>query len=376
MTDMKKQLDDELSYITLSVSEEEIIMKAKRKPAHKSFVPRLVAAMIALILIATVCLIPMFTGNNNEDNKYSFVVYAGAQEIPQDKFVVINDDETNFVHFDFNKILDENADPEDITKRYLFHSLRKDFKLKIEGENIDHFEFFINKGILTEYEQLYLTNPSNYGEPAGVSSDFSYSEDGKPENIIIAYYWTQNKVTYSINPVCPTNPFTLMGMNAPELTSYIALPDTGDIVTDEKFGIYYPDKLHVDAEALGYNPIAYGFRTDEESAVTDEEIAKLREYAKADDMVGFYNYQNQIFKRLFDEVYIDILVYKTTTTEPYYYYETVRLEFCYNPIEVTSKDVASTNRSETLSKGTLSARLVDMPQERQEYLLSLRSRNN
>lgn len=374
MTDIKKQLDAELSHITLNIPEEEIIIKAKKKPAHKPYVPRLVAAMIALILIATVCFVPGLI-NNNEESKYSFVVYAGAQEIPQNKFVVINDDETNFVHFDFNKILDENADPADITKKYLFHSLRKDFKLKIEGENIEHFEYHINKGILTEYEQLYYTNPSNYGEPAGIDSDFSYSIDGKPENIILADYRTQNNVTYSINPVCPTNPFTLMCMNKPELTSYIALPTTGNIVTDKNFKLYYPDKLHVDAESLGYNPIAYGFRTDDKSAATDEEIAKLREYAKADDMVGFYNYQNQIFKRLFDEVYIDILVYKTKNTEPYYYYEFVRLEFCYNPIEVTDKDIASANHSETLSKGTLSARLVDMPQERQDYLLSLRSQN-
>ena len=370
MTDMKKQLDSELSHITLNISEEEIIMKAKKRPAHKPFVPRLVAAMIALVLIATVCFVPGLI--NNTDTEYSFVVYAGAQEITQDKFVVINDDETNFVHFDFNKILDENADPADITKKYLFHSLRKDFKLKIEGENIDHFEFFINKGILTEYE----TNYDDQGNYMGTAADFSYFKNGKLENLIISTYDTQDNVTFYLNPVCPTNPLILSLMESPELTPYIALPNTGDIVTDENFKLYHPDKLHVDAESLGYNPIAYGFRTDGESAATEEEIAKLREYAEANDMVGFYNYQNQIFKRLFEEVYIDILVYKTKDTEPYYYYEFARLEFCYNPIEVTHKDVASTNHSETLSKGTLSARLVDMPQDRQDYLLSLRSQNN
>ncbi len=370
MTDIKKQLDDELRHITLNSTEEEIILKAKRKPAHKPFVPRLVAAMIVLVLIATVCFVPGLI-NKNEDSQYSFVVYAGAQEISQDKFVVINDDETNFVHFDFNKILDENANPTDITKRYLFHSLRKDFKLKIEGENIDHFEYFINKGILTEYETRY----DDQDIYMGAAVDFSYFKDGKFENLIFSSYDTQGDTTFYLNPVCPTNPLILSFMESPELTPYIALPNTGEVVTDENFKLYHPDKLHVDAEALGYDPIAYGFRTDEKSAATDEEIVKLREYAKTNDMVGFYNYQNQIFKRLFDEVCIDILVYKNTDTEPYYCYEYARLEFCYNPIEVTSKDVASANHSETLSKGTLSAKLVDMPQERQEYLLSLRSRN-
>ncbi len=359
MTDLKTAIDNELSTMSLASTEEDIIKNANRKPAFSPSLPRIAAAVIVLVLLAGICFAPALFGKN--DN--SFTIYAGAEELNDKRFVVISDDEDNFIHFDFNKILDENADPADITKKYLFHSFEKRFNLRIEGENIYNVKYFINDGTLVGYEK---SSPNKHGD-YGVSFWSTYAKNGELHNGIYLGYDRQSNITFSLTPAEPLNDYVRFLNKLEDMPPYIALPDNGKIVTDDNFDNFFPNQIHVDAESLGYTPTAYGFKSETPSIATDEEIQKLREYIKADDMTGFYNFQNQIFKRIIDKTQIDAIVYTNSARNEF---ETVTIQLCYNPITVTEEDLKdrSTNHSESLSKGTVSAKLIDTPADRHKAL--------
>ena len=360
MTDLKTELDANLSYLNINASEEDIIFKANRKPAKKYTFTALLAAALVIVITTGICFIPNLFDTGS---KYSFTVYAGDNELNDKKFVVISEDDENFIHFDFNKILDENADPADITRKYLFYSFEKRFKLRIEGESIYNISYRINKGSLTAYEKSYV----QHGESYGVTYLYTYSKNGVYKNTVYLGYDRQDNFTFTLTPAEPLNNGVRMHFDLDKLTPYIALPDTGEVITNENFDHYFPDRTHVDAEALGYTPIAYGFKTDSESIATEEEIEKLTEYAKADDMVSFYNYQNQIFKRIIDEIELHIFVW---TNERRDEYEAMVIKLQYNPCKITEADIknANPNQSYSLSKGTLSAKLAEMPVERENVI--------
>ena len=360
MTDIKAELNEELNCLTLQASEDDIISKSKGKTIKKYTFSSLIAASLVIAILFGIFFWPDLFSNAPE---FGFTVYAESKELNSKTFVVISEDDENFIHFDFNKILDENAEPTDITKKYLFHSFEKRFKLRIEGENIYNVTYRINKGTLSAYEITPYDNYDDYG----VSFWDTYTKNGVQKNAIYLGYDRQDNVTFSLTPGEPVNNGARMNYDLEKLTPFIALPETGKIITDENFEHYFPDKIHVDAEALGYTPIAYGFKTDSDSFATDEEIAKLTEYAKANDMVSFYNYQNQIFKRVIDEINLEIFVWiNESRTE----YEAMVIELQYNPCEITEADLLTTNpnHSYSLSKGTLSARLVEMPIERENVI--------
>ncbi len=368
MTDLKAKLDQDLSHLNLNTSEEDIIIKANRKQTKNYTYRALIAATLVIAIIAGIFFVPSLFDTGS---KYGFTVYAGENELNSKNFVVISEDDETFIHFDFNKILNENADPKDITQRYLFSSFEKRFQLRIEGESIYNVSYRINNGTLMCYEKSYCTNSNEY---YGVSFWNTYTKNGVYKNSIYLGYDRQDNVTFSLTPTDPVNNTVRMNYDLEKLPPYIAMPETGEILTDENFDPYFPDRIHVDAESLGYTPIAYGFKSDSESLATEEEIAKLTEYAKAKDMVSFYNYQNQIFKRIIDEIELHVFVW---TNESRTEYEPVIIELKYNPIEVTEADLknASPNHSHSLSKGTLSAKLSDMPIERENIIRTLYSNN-
>lgn len=95
---------------------------------------------------------------------------------------------------------------------------------------------------------------------------------------------------------------------------------------------------------------------DDFTLATDEEINNLKKYIKNDDMVGFYNYQNQIFKRLFEELTLDITV---TLTNGETHTQTV--EFLYTPKIIKDKDEIKNHAalSWSSSSGTLSAKIKE-----------------
>lgn len=363
MTDLKAKLDEELISINLDVSEEEIIEKSNHSTHRKHLVPSLVAAILALAILVGVCIIPELIPKAKEEPR-SFTIYAGAAEISDEKFAVINGDDSNFVHFDFNRYLDFNADPTDITKSYIFHSFEKSFNLQIKGEDIDGFVCFANNCFLARYQS---TENGDF-----VSFDYTWQDKYRNYHNLLPFpYYDQKDWTFTLNPVSPTNNSIRNDLELSDLEPYIALPETGEIITDENFKRYWPNRVHVDAESLGYKPIAYGVKNLEEPTATGEEIDTLRKYAEADDMVSFYNYQNKIFKRLLENASVDILIRKNDQSK--YYYEGVTLQFSYIPTEVTAESIKDTSRnhSETLSKGKLSAKLTDMSEERRAELLEL-----
>lgn len=359
MTDLKTAIDSELSTIKLAATEEDIIKTAKRKPSFSPLFSRLAAAVLVLVLLCGIC----FMSNLFGKDKNSFTIYAGAEELNDKRFVVISDDEDNFIHFDFNKILDENAAPADITKKYLFHSFEKRFNLRIEGEEIYNVNYYINDGTLVGYEK---SSPNKHGD-YGVSFWSTYTKNREHDKGIHLGYDRQSNITFSLTPGEPLNTWVRGLFELEDMPPYIALSDSGKIVTDDNFNNYFPDQIHVDAESLGYIPIAYGFKSETPSIATDEEIQKLREYIKADDMTGFYNFQNQIFKRIIDKTQIDAIVYTNSARNKF---DIVTIQLCYNPITVTEEDLKdrSTNHSESLSKGTVSAKLIDTPADRHKTL--------
>lgn len=363
MTDLKTKIDEDLFYLNLNASEEDIIIKANRKQTKNYTYKALIAATLVIAIIAGIIFVPPLFDQGSD---YSFAVYAGAVPLSTKDYVIVNGDDSNFIHFNFNKILDEDASPTEITKKYLFYSFEKRFNLRIEGENIDRIYYFINDGLLTCFEKTPYENEEN---AFGVSYDYTYCKNGEMQNLITLSYDRQENQTFIINPICSVNNFIRSDLELETLEPHIALPETGEVITDENLYTGFPDEIYANVESLGYNPIAYGIRTNEPSIATDKEVENLTQFAKANDMVGFYNYQNQIFKRLIDEIEIDAVISKTNGQETSY--EVVTIKFCYNPIDITTDALSSTNYSESLSKGTLSAKLTETDSDRQEYLLGL-----
>lgn len=358
MINFKDDLNKELSFVTCDTSPNELISKAKPKHTPAYYIPPIAAAVLVLVILAGICFMPNLFG----EKENSFIIYAGAQALNKENYVVLTDHEETFVYFDFNKILDKNADPTEITKKYLFHSFEKTFNMTIEGEYIDAIHLFVSSGSMSRYEMTPASDGNLYlsgGNP-------SYSE--KQSGMFLGNL-TQKSTTYTLNPIDLTYGEGRWNYGLEAYDTYMALNETGELITNEilQHSNFFPNNtFDEDIKAEGYDPIAYGFKTYEESAATQEEIKKLKEYAEADDMVGFYNYQNQIFKRLIDNVTIDVLVLKASD---HYFYETTTIELLYTPIEVTEADIANTNQSYSLSKGTISAKLTDMNPEREELLL-------
>ncbi len=358
MINFKDNLNKELSFVTCSTSPNELIPKAKPKHNIYYYIPRIAAAVLVLVLLAGICFMPNLFGKKEN----SFTIYAGAQALSKENYVVLTDPEETFVYFDFNKMLDKNADPTEITQKYLFHSFEKTFNMTIEGEYIDSVYLFANNGSLSRYG----FTPDSTGKLSLTGGNSSYSE--KQTGMYLGNL-TQDIMTYKLNPVCPTYEQSRLDYGLEIYDTYMALNDTGELITNktlQKSNFFPNNSFDEDVKAEGYDPIAYGFKTNENPVATPEEINKLKEYAEADDMVGFYNYQNQIFKRLIDKVTIDVLVLKATD---HYFYETATIELLYTPIEITEADIANANQSYSLSKGTISAKLIDMNPEREQFLL-------
>lgn len=334
MTNFKKAIDSELSTIRLAATEEEIIKTANRKPAFSPLLPRIAAAVLVLVLLCGICFMPNLFGKD----KNSFTIYAGAEELNDKYFVDLNSNDPNYIKFDFNQILDETAEPTDITRRYLFHSFEKKLDLKVVGEDIKDITYKINKGSLTA---VIIKDLGTGHSEFGIKNSF-----GEDDSIIKIKYADQKDTIFSFNFAVPKDD---MFSGTPE--HYSAVADTGEIVKVKDVVILENNVFEALPE---YKAIAAGYKYDCVPLATEEEIEKLREYIYADDMIGFYNHQNQIFKRIIDEITIDITITKTDNST-----ETKTLQLCYTPIEVTSAERTNTNHSYTLSNGTLSAKLIE-----------------
>lgn len=325
MINFKETLNKELNHITPAQSSSQIVSKSKQKKPRISYIPRFAAAAIVLILLVGICFTP---SNLNNPSNNGFIITAGAKELSSDAFAVINSDESNYIKFNFNYILNKKANSTDIAKKYLFYSFEKTLGLKIVGKDIDTITYKINNGSLSAYN---YTPTDDGGSITQIKNTYS-----KLSTKFTINYDEQDNWTFAINSSHPNDDFYYRN------TNYFVLADTGEVTTYKELKTEEtPD------------PIAYGYKDDSTPLATLEEIEKLQAYISADNMTGFYNYQNSIFKRLIDEITIDVTVTKYDGST-----ETKKLQLCYTPIEVKSSDSANDNHSYTLSNGTISAKII------------------
>ena len=313
----------------------------------------LIAACLVLVMLAGICFIPSLIPHK----EHNFIIVANAQtldeaglasadEITKDAFVELKNLCGNIVYFDFNNKFSTDARDIDLVKTYLFQSFATNLSINVVGEDIETITYKPNRGAMSlsygdgeETEELIeLRNHI-------VGFSYKYSE---PEYTV--NYDEQKYVSISFNPVYDEN------AEYEHVTKSFSYKDPKDNTTH---GYLLTDNLAFseDSDSLGaqygwVSSIGSGYRTNAVSAVTAEEKETLESYINADDMVGFFNYQNQIFKRLVDGTTVDVTV-KFTSGETL----TKTLELTYTPIEVTEVDNYLHNQFNTYSDGHISAKL-------------------
>lgn len=314
---------------------------------HKTHFTSVIAACVAILLIAGVCFIPASLSGNDS----SFIIVANAQtldeagiasadEITSDAFVEIKSESYPIVEFDFDCVLDPDAKEYDLTKKYLFQNVYMNLNLDVVGENIETITYKVNNGAFNmSYCPEKKTDSKfffvGYNHPH-TEYTIDYSERDNYQLTVYPVYngdYTYNRVTkyYSY-------------ANSEEHTHHGFL-DSDELVFSDN-----SDELH--AKYGWVSSIGSGYKSSAPTAATEEEIEALRAYAKADDMVGFFNYQNKVFERIINEVTIDITVTKTDGST-----ETKTLELCYTPDVITSAEGYLDDQTRTYSTGTISARL-------------------
>lgn len=340
MSKFKDKIDKELCYLVATDTASDIISKARHKT--KIITLKRAAAMVAsLVLVFTIIFIP------SNDSNSSFIIIANAEstidnatadELSSDYFVKLNSHQPNYIYYNYNYILDENADDTDLIRKYLFHSFDKFLNIRIEGENIKKITYKTNNGSLTSYTTKVIdTNTTEYhfdNTTANIQSQITLDYD------------MQDSTSFFLNPI---NSYVDHYNYENEMLWVIK--GTGRI-TDTTIDPIYS----ADGEIIDYSSneiIGSGFK-DTQTLATEEEIEKLREYAKSDDMVGFHNYQNEIFKRIIENITLDITITKTNGDT-----ETKTLEFLYTPEPFRESQLAyyDTTKSITMSAGTLSAKI-------------------
>lgn len=346
MSKFKDELNKELSFLQSDMTVDDIIKKAEKTKKVISFKKAtLIAASFLLVL--TMIFMPF------QDTKSSFVIIANAEATPdsatpdqggitgdelnKESFVEIKSDEPNFIEYNFNYVLDETADTTNVAQKYLFYSFNKEMKIAIEGNDIDTVTYRISNGSLG----CCVKNNSNTNGIDIISSD--NPNEHYMTNFTIGYN-EYEYISFAFEPLkrsfLKENRYNLLSTG--ELTNK-GVELTSEVLTSGDY----------------IKPIATGVK-ENKSLATKREIEKLKEFAKNDDMVGFYNYQNQIFKRLIDGITLDITITKTDGKK-----ETQTLEFLYTPDEITEETLNANSDFKgsflytmlTPSTGTLSARI-------------------
>lgn len=330
--------------------EEAFTFNKPKKVKHTA----LIAACLVLVILAGIIFIP----NLLPHKEHSFIIVANAQsldeadiasadEITKDAYVELENVCGNLVKFDFDETLWEDAPYYDTTKSFLFHSFVTNLNVNIVGEDIETVTYKFSNGCFT------LTGYSAYKDEPEIMEDIYHT-------VAFSYDYAQAEFTYDYEE----HPFILISYN----------PVYHPGATYEGAARYYSSPYEYAKAHKGYNctesyvysdneeelieefgwarKISGGLKSSAPTVVTEDERAKLREYAIADDMVGFFNYQNQIFKRLVDGTTIDVTVtFKTGESV------TKTLELIYTPKEITNVEFYEDFPTNTKSNGNISARL-------------------
>ncbi|MBR3988610.1 MAG: hypothetical protein IKK10_04830 [Clostridia bacterium] len=337
------------SYCTL---ENETFTFSKPKKIKRT---ALIAACLVLVILAGIVFVPSLMPHK----EHNFIIVANAQtldeegiasadEITRDAFVELENLCGNLVIFDFDEVLLEDAPYYDITKSFLFHSFKTNLNINVAGEDIKTVTYKFSDG---SFVPVHIKDYNKFD-----------NEDKEMHNHIISFSYELSRQEYTYN--YDKNTTIHLGFNP------VYTPDA----TYESAGRYFSSPYEYARFHKGYNctesyvysenedelkakfgwarTISGGLKSSAPTVVTEEEQETLREYARANDMIGFFNYQNQIFKRLVDGTTIDVTVTFTSG-------ETVTktLELIYTPKEVTNAEFYDENPTNTYSNGTISARL-------------------
>ena len=335
MSRFKDEINKELGYLEFSGDANDIItMHNKSKYVFSA--KKVVSLAAAFVLVFTMIFLPISSNNNS-----GFTIIANAKsasddstagvELNTENFVELKSDNENLLVYNFNYVLDESAAPSDIAKKYLFHSFSKELDIMVEGEDIETITYKIHKGSLG---CISLTNEDDHYYLSGRGATF-----GDDNSTFTVKYDEQKYLDYGFNP--------LENSDGRFYKNNYTLLNTGEITNET---VVTNDPAYI---------VGSGYK-DDDTLATKEEIETLRSYAKKDDMVGFYNYQNQIFKRLIDGITLDVTVTKTNGST-----QTQTLEFLYTPniIDTIERDDKTSPQSAyfdnmlTLSTGTVSARI-------------------
>ena len=329
MSRFKDEINKDLEYMKCSDNANDIIKASCNKNKIITF-PKVAAVAAVIALIFSMILIA--PNNTAPDNKNSFTIIANAKSSSEDSvageklntesFVELKSEEPNYIFYNFNYILDENAEDTELVKKYLFHSFNKHLNIQVKGDNIDSITYRINKGSLSSYT---MTNIDNTGKTLIVKNTTA-----KTKSEISMNYNDQSITSFRFNPVASTDDFHYHNKK------YYAL-DSGKVVD-----------VQTDSNTIGY-----GYK-DNNSLATESEINKLKDYIKSNDMIGFYNYQNQVFKRIIDDITLDVIVTMNDGET-----QTKTIEFLYTPdiVEELPKYNDAIEKGQTLSTGTISARI-------------------
>ena len=322
----------------------------------------LIAACLVLVILAGIIFIP----NLIPHKEHSFIIVANAQTLDEEGIASadeINHDffvkcaeirSSNQIDFDFDEILYTGATEYDLVKRYLFHSIQTRLDLSVQGENISKVTYEVSKGGLG---LLY------YG---GDRADLNDPEIAK--SIRNSWYFayeaakTKQTIKYKDQEIATIGYSSVFDPNVKyeSINKYFSSPDPVAmqhhyyLETDEYIYSENYDELkqYGRVEMLGY-----GYRTPTPTDVTEEEKKILTEYAAADDMRGFFNYQNEIFKRILEDVEIYVTATFTDGTK-----QTKTLELQYTPDYITEQDWNNDhwylhNQWNSYSRGDICARL-------------------
>lgn len=306
-----------------------------------------IAACIAILIIAGICFIP--TGNSNPG--FSIVAnaltldeegIASADELNNETFVEIKSVSYPIVDFNFDCILNENAEDFNLTQKYLFQTIFMNLHLDVVGDNIETVTYKTNKGAFN------------------VSYFYPEQKDSRYKAFITGYdhstteytfdYEKRDQYQFTFTPVYDDS------VNVERVTKYYSYLNDTDSAEDRFSNpdnlVFSEDSGALNAEYGWVSSIASGYKGISTLAVTQEELNTLKSYAKADDMVGFFNYQNDIFKRIIDDTVIDITVTRENGSK-----ETKSVELCYTPDVITSTEGYLKDQTRTFSTGTISAKI-------------------
>lgn len=323
-----------------------------KKPRYRKVkYTAIIAACIAILLLTGTILTPAVTENNSQNfiivtntKAFSESDLASADEITSDTYVQLTSLGGNYVQYDFDEILNSDAPQYNMIQSYLFHTISKHLDIRVVGENIETVTYKTNQGAMNLIYCDDINCDHKHNEHALFGYDIALQE-------YTASYEQHQHLYLCFTPVySPDSTYkqnTLSYAYAdPNAMHHHYFMDSNEYVYS-----FDSDELH---RQYGWvSGIGLGVSSSAPTVVTDEEKEALKAYTSADDMVGFFNYQNKIFKRLIDGATIDIIVTKTNGTS-----ETKTLELMYVPDEVTSSEWYLDNQYSTYSTGEIYAKLV------------------